>query len=83
MTVPVDNARVNRTLLKPVGVLLALVGLLWTLQGTGVLGGSAMSGVAFWAVVGVALIIAGVALYVLGERTLRARRRDRDDGGSP
>ncbi|HEX8972708.1 hypothetical protein [Oryzihumus sp.] len=72
----------NRTLLKPVGVLLALVGLLWTLQGTGALGGSPMSGVAFWAVVGVVLIIAGVALYVLGERTLRARRRDRDDRGS-
>jgi len=77
-----DNAGVNRTLLKPVGVLVALVGLLWTLQGTGVLGGSAMSGVAFWAVVGVVLIIAGVGLYVLGERTLRARRRDRDDHGS-
>ncbi|WP_141788367.1 hypothetical protein [Oryzihumus leptocrescens] len=72
----------NRTLLKPVGVLVALVGLLWTLQGTGVLGGSAMSGVAFWAVVGIVLIIAGVALYVLGERTLRARRRDRDNPGS-
>jgi hypothetical protein len=77
-----DNAGVNRTLLKPVGVLVALVGLLWTLQGTGVLGGSAMSGVAFWAVVGVVLIIAGVGLYVLGERTLRAHRRDRDDRGS-
>ena len=82
MTRAGDNARVNRTLLKPVGVLVALVGLLWTLQGTGFLGGSAMSGVAFWAVVGVVLIIAGVALYVLGERTLRARRRDRDDSGS-
>ena len=82
MTQAGDNGGVNRTLLKPVGVLVALVGLLWTLQGTGVLGGSAMSGVAFWAVVGIVLIIGGVALYVLGERTLRARRRDRDTSGS-
>lgn len=72
------DAGVNRTLLTPIGVLLILVGVLWVLQGTGWLGGSAMSGVAFWAVVGAVLIVAGGVLVVLGRRALRERRARRD-----
>ena len=44
-----------------IAILIALVGLVWVAQGTGIIAGSAMSGSWFWAVVGVALlVVAGV-----------------------
>ncbi|MGV1008726.1 MAG: hypothetical protein ACOYBY_08970 [Dermatophilaceae bacterium] len=61
---------VNRsTLLLVLGLLLVVSGVIWTLQGLGVLGGSAMSGVTLWAVVGPVVALAGLALLV------RSRRR--------
>jgi len=45
--------------------------LVWTLQGVGVLAGSAMTGVTLWAIVGPILAIGGVVLVV---GALRARR---------
>jgi len=54
------------------GTLIALMGVVWTLQGLDVLGGSAMSGNAMWAVIGPIVALAGVLLIVLGAR---ARRR--------
>jgi hypothetical protein len=56
------------------GVVLVLMGLVWTLQGLGYLGGSPMSGVTFWAVVGPLLALAGVALVVRGARRDADRR---------
>ena len=50
------------------GVLLVVVGLVWTLQGLGVIGGSAMSGVTLWAVVGPLVALAGVGLAVTSRR---------------
>jgi hypothetical protein len=49
-------------------VLLLLTGILWTLQGLDVLGGSAMSGVTTWAVVGPIVAVVGLVLTVLGAR---------------
>jgi len=47
-----------------VGVVLLLVGALWTLQGANVLAGSVMSGQSQWLYIGIALIVAGlVVLY--------------------
>jgi len=51
-----------------VGVLLVLAGVVWTLQGLDVMGGSAMSGNSFWAVVGPIVAIAGLALALAGLR---------------
>jgi hypothetical protein len=51
-----------------VGVILVLVGLVWTLQGLDVLGGSAMSGVALWAVVGPFVALIGIIIAVSGRR---------------
>jgi glucose dehydrogenase len=48
-------------------VILVLVGLVWIGQGVGLIGGSAMSGSSFWAVVGVVLL-ALAAIIVLWER---------------
>jgi hypothetical protein len=54
-----------------IGVLLVLVGGLWTLQGLDVLGGSAMSGVTLWAVIGPVVALAGLVLALVGARQLR------------
>ena len=53
-----------------VGVLLLLVGVLWTLQGLGYVGGSVMSGVTLWAVIGPVVAVVGVGLALS-----RPRRR--------
>ncbi|KRE40850.1 hypothetical protein [Knoellia sp. Soil729] len=57
------------------GVLLVLAGVVWTLQGLNVLGGSAMSGVTLWAVVGPIVAVLGVVLAVSARRG--DHRRDR------
>ncbi len=51
------------------GAVLALVGLLWILQGLNVVGGSGMSGQAMWAVIGVVVGALGVFLVVRSLRT--------------
>lgn len=54
------------------GVIAAAVGLVWTLQGLNVLGGSAMSGSSFWATLGPIVLIVGVVLIVVA---ILVRRR--------
>ncbi len=53
------------------GVILGAVGLIWTLQGLNVLGGSAMSGSPLWATIGPIVLIVGLVLIGIGI----ARRR--------
>jgi hypothetical protein len=55
-------------LLVAAGVLIVLVGAIWTLQGLGVVGGSAMSGVTLWAVVGPVVVVVGIAVAAIGRR---------------
>jgi len=50
------------------GAFLVLIGVVWFLQGIDVLGGSAMSGVTLWAVVGPVVAAAGVVLALSGRR---------------
>ena len=57
----------NPTLLI-VGVVVALLGLLFTLQGAGVIKGSAMSGTTFWTVAGPVIVVAGLAVASVGIR---------------
>ncbi|MEU5868460.1 MULTISPECIES: hypothetical protein [unclassified Nonomuraea] len=57
------------------GVLLALVGGLWALQGLGVVGGSVMTGDATWAVIGPLVLLVGVAVVVIGLRLRRSPSR--------
>jgi hypothetical protein len=59
------------SLLFPVGLGLVLVGLVWTAQGLGWLGGSPMTGKTLWAVLGPVLALVGaglVAVYVRRRR---------------
>ncbi|TCM44882.1 hypothetical protein [Kribbella sp. VKM Ac-2568] len=51
-----------------VGGVVALLGLLFTLQGANVIGGSAMSGTTFWAVAGPIIIVIGLAVAAAGAR---------------
>ena len=53
------------------GLILVVSGVVWTLQGLDVLGGSAMSGVTLWAVVGPLVAIVGVWLVATGYRHRR------------
>jgi hypothetical protein len=50
------------------GVVVALAGLLFTLQGAGVITGGAMSGSGFWAIAGPVIIVAGLAVAGVGIR---------------
>ncbi len=54
-----------------VGALLALLGLAWMGQGTGLIPGSVMSGSTFWAVIGLILLIVGGAIVARGLRVSR------------
>jgi len=60
-----------KNLLAPVGVVLVLIGVLWTLQGLDVVGGSVMSGKTLWAVIGPIVAVVGLVLIGLGVRSLR------------
>jgi hypothetical protein len=57
-----------RTLLRIIGVLIALAGIVWFLQGINLLPGSFMTGQTRWAVYGVVAIAVGVGLFILGGR---------------
>jgi hypothetical protein len=52
------------------GLVIALLGILFTLQGIGVVSGSSMSGSTTWAVLGPIIAIAGVLLVVRGTRAV-------------
>ncbi|MFJ8896405.1 hypothetical protein ACIRCZ_17605 [Leifsonia sp. NPDC102414] len=54
------------------GVILGLVGLVWTLQGLNVLRGSAMSGSSLWGTIGPILLVIGLVLIMVG--VVRSRR---------
>jgi hypothetical protein len=58
----------GRIVMLVIGALLFLAGILWTLQGLDVIGGSGMSGHAIWAVIGPIVAIIGALLFV---RTIR------------
>jgi hypothetical protein len=61
----------NKNLQAGLGVLLVLLGLIWTLQGLGYLAGSPMTGVTLWAVIGPIVAILGGILLV---GVVRSRR---------
>lgn len=58
----------KRTLPIALGVLMTVVGVVWTFQGLGYIEGSVMTGVEVWAVIGPLLAGFGVALVYVGLR---------------
>jgi uncharacterized membrane-anchored protein YitT (DUF2179 family) len=57
-----------RALFVALGVAMVLAGALWTAQGLGYVGGSPMSDVAVWAVIGPLVAGLGVGLVVVAAR---------------
>lgn len=57
-----------RALFVALGVAMVLIGAVWTLQGLDVLGGSAMSGVDVWAIIGPLVAGLGVGLVIAAAR---------------
>jgi hypothetical protein len=53
------------------GGLAVLAGIVWTLQGLNILGGSPMSGETTWAIVGPIVFVVGMLVFLFG-----IRRRD-------
>lgn len=62
-------------LLVAIGALLAVAGIVWMLQGLGYIGGSVMTGVTLWAVVGPLVAIIGLFMAAFGLRTRYGRSR--------
>ena len=54
------------------GVVLVLLGLLWTLQGLDIVTGSSMSGTTTWAVIGPIVLLVGAVLTWVGIRGRRS-----------
>ena len=59
------------------GVILGAIGLVWTLQGINVLGGSAMSGSPLWATIGPIVLLVGLGLIAIAIANAVRRRRAR------
>lgn len=61
-----------RNLLTVVGAILVMVGLVWLLQGIGILPGSFMTGQPRWALYGAVAIVVGALVVALSRRRPRA-----------
>ncbi|WP_332769349.1 hypothetical protein [Phenylobacterium sp.] len=66
-------------IIKVLGAVLCGVGLIWILQGVGVLPGSFMTGQIVWAAIGGFALIVGLMMLAVGRRN--RRRNGSDDGG--
>jgi hypothetical protein len=58
----------SKPVLVTVGVIIAILGAIFTLQGLGFIGGSAMTGSTLWAILGPIIAIAGIVIAVFGLR---------------
>jgi hypothetical protein len=55
------------------GVIVALFGLIWALQGFGVLGGSPMSNTTTWSIIGPITVLVGIVIAALSWRKLSSK----------
>ncbi len=58
----------QRSLLTAFGLLVAIAGVIFTLQGVGLLKGSSMTGTTLWSVLGPIIAVAGLSVAVLVRR---------------
>ena len=57
-----------KPVLITIGVIVAVLGAVFTFQGLGFIGGSAMTGSTLWAVLGPIIAVVGIVLVVVGLR---------------
>ena len=55
------------------GLIVALFGLIWALQGFGVLGGSPMSNTTTWSIIGPITVLIGIGIAVFSWRKLSSK----------
>lgn len=58
--------------LTALGVILTIAGVIWALQGFGVIGGSFMSGDSVWAIIGPIVAVIGMLITAIAVRRARA-----------
>lgn len=73
MTKSGEEPRRRRPVLVAAGVIAALLGVVFTLQGLGFLGGSPMTGSPIWAVIGPIIATCGIVVIVFALRDGRRR----------
>ena len=56
-----------------VGLIVALFGLIWALQGFGVLGGSPMSNTTTWSIIGPITVLIGLVIALFSWRKLSSK----------
>ena len=56
-----------------IGLIFALFGLIWALQGFGVLGGSPMSNTTTWSIIGPITVLIGIVIAVVSWRKLSSK----------
>jgi drug/metabolite transporter superfamily protein YnfA len=56
-----------------IGLILAVFGLIWALQGFGVLGGSPMTNTTTWSIIGPITALIGIAIAVFSWRKLSSK----------
>ncbi|MGN6793748.1 MAG: hypothetical protein ACTHJW_15280 [Streptosporangiaceae bacterium] len=59
-------------ILTAVGVIVTIAGVIWALQGFGVIGGSFMSGDSVWAIIGPIVAVIGLLTTGIGIRRARS-----------
>ena len=57
-----------KPVLITIGSIVAVMGVVFTFQGLGVIGGSAMTGSTLWAILGPIIALAGIVLVIMGLR---------------
>jgi hypothetical protein len=63
---------VRSGVLTAIGVIATIAGVIWALQGFGVIGGSFMSGNSVWAIIGPIVAVAGLLLTAMSIRRARS-----------
>jgi hypothetical protein len=71
-----------RGVLRGVGVVAVLLGLLFTLQGIGLVGGSFMTGERLWVFIGIVLVVIGIGV-ISGSLRRRGPTEPNARGGKP
>jgi hypothetical protein len=68
------TSRTPRIVLGAIGAVLSLIGLIWTLQGLGLIPGSFMTGNRTWLAIGLVCLAAGILALIIAVRRQRFRR---------